>query len=142
MTRLALVPLSVDPQCPYSVLYSTRTTLTLQPPRTPLSNATHLLTSAGARGATCINCFDFNSQTIACGTSAFGYRVQLFDLPTGAHKLSLGGHGLEVMCVNVSSSPPYRVISGSADKRCGSLKCYRRSVACRTATDRYRDTHM
>ena len=118
VTKIALVPLHSDSlPCPYALLYSTHTTLTLHPPLTPYTSATHILTSVGERGATAVNCFDLTLDTVACGTSAFGYRVQLYDLPTGTFKSALSGHGLEVLCVNIASSPPNHLVSGSADKR-------------------------
>lgn len=117
VSRISLVPSSCDTRCPYAVLYSTPTTLTLQHPSTSLPSPTHFLTSAGPQGATCISCYDFTPELVACGSTAFGYQVQLFDLPSGGFRSALRGHCLEVTCINVSSSPPNKVVTGSADKK-------------------------
>ena len=118
VSKVSLVPSSCDPCCPYVLLYSTPTTITLQHLSTPLPAPTNILTSTVAQGATCISCYDFTPELVACGTTAFGYQVQLFDLPSCSFRSTLRGHGLEVTCVNVASSPPSMVVTGSADKRC------------------------
>lgn len=55
------------------ILYSTSTSLTLQP--LDCSAPVSILSSSGVRAANCISCFDVHSGLVACGTSAFGYKV-------------------------------------------------------------------
>ena len=51
------------------VLYSTQTSLTLQLPGQPYSQALHILAAAGQdRQVNCINCFCHNGSSVACGT--------------------------------------------------------------------------
>ena len=44
-------------------------------------------------------------------------QIQLFDIHSLGFKNSLRGHGQQVTCLNIGSSPPNMVVSGSADKR-------------------------
>ena len=143
ISKVSLLPYEGDSESHFAVLYSTSTSLSFCPLKsTPISVLASV--TDGESMCTCITCFDFNTSTIACGTSAFGYQVrsnkitliecqltlytvvcaitnflqiQLFDLHSLGFKNSLRGHGQQVTCLNIASSPPNMVVSGSADKR-------------------------
>lgn len=77
LTRVQLLsPSEGHHQEPFlSLLYSTSTSLTFHPLN---ATPTHLLSSLGeVGGATSVSCFEVDRDvtTVACGTSAFGYKV-------------------------------------------------------------------
>ena len=61
----------------------------------------------------------FSDQTLH--GQYFVVQVQLFDLPSGASRSSLKGHGQPVTCISLFS--PHMVASGSADKRVRVYDC-------------------
>ncbi|XP_064392311.1 F-box/WD repeat-containing protein 8-like isoform X2 [Halichondria panicea] len=93
------------------LLYCTSNTLTVHPVK---SVPTHILSPSANVGY--ISCCDHCSTRVACGTSTFGYKVQVYDLISTSMMFTCSSHSQRVSCVTIFQGSPELIASGSADK--------------------------